>query len=135
MCGEYCLAHYGIDLPVKPFGYGAFRYWYLGAYIKLMLLTLAINPLLDMVARLQKKFIVLISVIFVSVNYLSLLWFPWVSHSPRTIVFIYIVLRLGIMVGMKSKRLNKPYTHRYVGFALLGMLMLIIANGTFHNQS
>lgn len=132
VCGSWFSCRYGIDLPYNYWGYESYRYWYLGAYVKLMVATILLNPLFDLIAKLRRHWIWLIATAFVGLNYLSKLWFPWVSHSPRTIIFVYIVVRFAMMLGFKEY-MQKVKSFR-VGaiIALVGVFGLIAANAHWH---
>lgn len=132
ICGTYFISRYGIELPYHQWGYEPYRYWYLGAYIKLMLLTIVLNPIFELMKRLQKRWIWLIAIVFVGGNYLSKLWFPWASHSPRTIIFVYIVVRFAIMLGFKEALQNIKVFRVGAIAALVGVFGLIAANAYWH---
>jgi peptidoglycan/LPS O-acetylase OafA/YrhL len=129
VCGSYFLSHYGIELNWLPWGpYESYRYWYLGAYIKLMLFTIALNPLFGWIEKLRRGWIWLIAIVFVGGNYLSKLWFPWTSHSPRTIIFVYVVIRFAMMLGFKEAISEKRVVRHIVGWLLAASFVLIAAN-------
>jgi len=132
VCGSYFASRYGIDLPHREWGYESYRYWYLGAYVKLMVLTIALNPLLDWLAKQKKGWGWLATVIFIGGNYLSKLWFPWPSHSPRTIIFVYLVVRLAMMLGFKQVLEKSKGVRAACTIALVCVFGFIAANAHWH---
>lgn len=125
MCGTLFAAKFGLEIPAMPFAYECFRYWYLGAYIKLMLLTIVLNPAFDFLARIKKIWTVLVLLLVVGLSYLSTLWIPWPGHSPRTVIFIYIVVRLAMILGVKRAMLENRVFRRSA-FCVLGALLSFI---------
>lgn len=128
LCGSYFLSHYGIELNYHSWGYESYRYWYLGAYVKLMLLTIVLNPMFGWMAKLRKRWICLMAIVFIGGNYLSKFWFPWTSHSPRTIIFVYIVVRFVVILGFKDAISEKKIVRHIVGWLLAASFVLIAAN-------
>lgn len=128
VCGSYFASRYGIELDYHAWGYEPYRYWYLGAYVKLMLATIILNPIFEWMKGLRKRWIWLIAVAFVGCNYLSKLWLPWISHSPRTIIFVYIVVRFAIMLGLKEALKNIKSFRIGAIVALVGVFGFIAAN-------
>lgn len=80
-----------------------FRYWYVGAYIKLLLASLILNPILCWLDSQKTTYKILALTSLVLISYLSTIWLPWVSHSPRTVIFVYLVTRLLVMIIGKRK--------------------------------
>lgn len=132
VCGPSYAQWFGYDIPSMSYGYEVYRYWYLGAYAKLLILSIALNPILDAISRFKKVWIALISLAFIGVSYLSLLWFPWVSHSPRTIIFIYIVVRLACMFDIGRVVNENKIVHRMIGLVLLLLFALFAVNANMH---
>lgn len=130
-CGDYFVAHYGIEIPSYKLSWRGFRYWYLGAYLKLLLATIVLNPILSRIAKLSRKWILLVFGVFVGLSYLSLLWFPWESHSPRTVIFIYIVVRFVMMFDVANLIKSSPKVRHVVGWGAIIMLAEIAINGKF----
>lgn len=125
ICGKLFAAKFGLQMQDIPFRYECFRYWYLGAYIKLMLLTIVLNPAFDFLARIKKYWTVIVLLLVVGLSYLSTLWIPWPGHSPRTVIFIYIVIRLAQILGLK-RAMQESRTFRVSAFCVLGALILFL---------
>ena len=125
MCGTLYAAKFGFEIPAMPFAYECFRYWYLGAYIKLMLLTLILNPAFDFLARIRKCWTAITLTLVVVLSYLSTLWIPWQGHSPRTVIFIYIIVRLAIILGLK-RAMQESRVFRISAFGVLAALISLI---------
>lgn len=125
ICGSYFAARFGIELRSIPFRYECFRYWYLGAYVKLMLLTVILNPAFGFLARMRKRWTALTLMLVVAGSYLSILWIPWQSHSPRTVIFIYVVVRLAMMLGLEQAMRGNTLFRRS-SFGFLAVLLSII---------
>ena len=127
VCGAKYLEWFGYDIPCMNYGYEVYRYWYLGAYVKLLVLSIVLNPLLCAISRLKKHWIAIISCAFIGASYLSLVWFPWQSHSPRTIIFIYIVVRLVCMFDI-ARIVKIKAVHSFIGCLLVLLYILFAAN-------
>ena len=125
-CGAPYAENFGFEIPDMPFAYECFRYWYLGAYIKLMLLTIVLNPALAAVERAGRTWAAAALAAVVGLSYLSTLWIPWPGHSPRTVIFIYIVVRLAIILGLK-RAMQESRAFRISAFGVLAALVAIIA--------
>ena len=125
ICGKLFADRFGLQMQDIPFRYECFRYWYLGAYIKLMLLTIVLNPAFDFLARIKKYWTVIVLLLVVGLSYLSTLWIPWPGHSPQTVIFIYIVIRLALILGLK-RAMQESRTFRVSAFCVLGALILLI---------
>lgn len=93
--------------------------WYLGAYLKLIVLSIAINPILAYISRMGRKWVVTIFAGFIGLSYLSLLWFPWESLSPRTVIFVYIVVRFSMMLGLNEVVVKSVRARQIVGVLLV----------------
>lgn len=99
-CANAYKSSFGLDFAPMSWGYECYRYWYLGAYVKLMLLTLLLNPIFSYLSKWPRWSLWLVAGAFVGANYLSLLWMPWESHSPRTVIFVYVVVRFFVLLGI-----------------------------------
>ena len=118
-------------MPYHPWGYETYRYWYLGGYVKLMMLTILLNPVLSAIGRFKKRSIIAIFFAFVSLSYLSKIWLPWESHSPRTIIFVYVLVRLLLLLGLKEFLGKHAKARRCVLLLLLVSFGLIVANASY----
>ncbi len=130
-CGSFFASRFGLELQDIPFGYECFRYWYLGAYIKLMLLTLVLNPALERLVHLRKRWTAIVLLVVVAGSYLSTLWIPWKSHSPRTVIFVYVVVRLAMMLGLARKLRESQLFRRITYGILFALLSLIVIDALF----
>ena len=126
LCGPYFASRLGLELKDIPFRYECFRYWYLGAYIKLMLLTVILNPAFGLLARMGKLWTAVSLLLVVAGSYLSLLWIPWQSHSPRTVIFIYVVVRLLMMLGLERAMRDSRFFRRSSFCILAGLTSVIV---------
>lgn len=103
VCGDFYRAKYGIDLVREHWAglsFECYRYWYLGAYIKLLILSLALNPFMDWILkRCGKVGLIILCSGVVLISYVSLFWCDWASHSSRTVIFIYIITRGLVLLG------------------------------------
>ena len=126
MCGALFATKFGLEIPAMPFEYECFRYWYLGAYVKLMLLTIVLNPMFDFFERIKKHWAVVALLFVVGLSYLSTLWIPWEGHSPRTVIFIYIVVRLAIILGLKHAMQESHLFCRSAFCVLFALIAFIV---------
>ena len=132
LLGESYRSLFGAVITHHSWGYECYRFWYLGAYLKLMVLSIVLNPILARITKLKKIWIILIGMSFVGLSYGSTAWVHWESHSPRTIIFIYIVVRFIMMFDFAKKVKTSKTLHRTVGALLLACLLMIALNAHYH---
>lgn len=114
------LERFGIELSCPRLGWGLFRYWYLGAYIRLLFLSVLINPVIDWASTCRRTVPALCLAVFVLISYASLVWFEWNSHGTRTVVFVYVVMRF-----MRTLKIDHVL-RRITILVIIGMLFSVM---------
>lgn len=94
--GEILQERLGVESNKIQWGYGVYRYWYLGAYAKLMVLSIALNPVLEWIGKHSRAAIAGSGVALAVVVYWIKYQFGWTSQSWQTLVLVYVFMRLMI---------------------------------------
>lgn len=94
--GEFLQERLGIETNTLPWSYEVYRYWYLGAYIKLMVLSIALNPILEWIRKRSRAIIAVSGVVLAVVIYWIKFQSGWTSQSWQTLVLVYVFMRLLI---------------------------------------